>query len=251
MKALVTGASSGIGREMALYLSELGYDLILVARNRESLEELRTHLRTKAKIIILDLANEEKVKDLYVLCKNDEVDVLINNAGFGDCGRFVDTDLTKELNMIEVNIKAVHILTKLFLRDMKRKNYGYILNVASTAAFEPGPLMATYYATKAYVLRLTEAIWEELRRTGSRVVISCLCPGPVSTNFNEVAGVRFNLKSQDAREVARYAVDRMFQKKMMIIPGTKMKCVKFFGRFLSDKRLAKIAYKIQRSKIGE
>ncbi len=251
MKALVTGASSGIGREIALYLSELGYDLILVARNRESLEELRTHLRTNVKIIILDLANEEKVKDLYVLCKNDEVDVLINNAGFGDCGRFVDTDLPKELNMIDVNIKAVHILTKLFLKDMKRKNNGYILNVASTAAFVPGPLMATYYATKAYVLRLTEAIWEELRRTSSNVVISCLCPGPVRTNFDRVAGVTFHLKSQDAKTVARYAIDEMFQRKTVIIPGTKMKFVKFFSRFLSDKRLAKITYKIQRKKIGE
>ncbi len=249
MKALITGASSGIGREMALYLSELGYDLILVARSRDRLEELQGRLKTKVKLIVLDLANEQKLKELYVLCKNDDIDVLINNAGFGDCGKFVNTDLNKELDMINVNIKAVHVLTKLFLRDMKKKNHGYILNVASAAAFEPGPLMATYYATKAYVLRLTEAIYEELRRVGSNVVISCLCPGPVNTNFNRTAGVTFSLKAKSAEEVARIAIDNMLKGKLLIIPGGKMKWVKFLGRFASDKTLAKITYGIQRKKL--
>lgn len=164
MKALITGASSGIGKEMAIYLSELGYDLILVAREKEKLEQLQEQVTTKTKIIVMDLSIEQKVKELYVLCKNDDIDLLINNAGFGDCGCFTQTDLTKEMDMIHVNVKAVHILTKLFLKDMEKKNAGYILNVASSAAFQPGPLMATYYSTKAYVLHLTEAIYEELRR---------------------------------------------------------------------------------------
>lgn len=248
MKALITGASSGIGREMAIYLSELGHDLILVARDKEQLEALQNQLKTKVKIIVLDLSVEQKVKELYVLCKNDNVDILINNAGFGDCGPFLQTDLTKELNMIDVNIKAVHILTKLFLKDMQKRNMGYILNVASAAAFQPGPLMATYYSTKAYVLHLTEAIYEELRRKKSKVSISCLCPGPVDTNFDQVANVQFSLPGLSAKYVARYAIMQMFNHKMLIIPGGKMKMTKFFGRLCSEKRLLKLAYRIQRQK---
>lgn len=248
MKALITGASSGIGREMAIYLSENGYDLILVARSKEKLEELQSKLQTKVKIIVMDLSSEQKIKELYVLCKNDDIDILINNAGFGDCGFFSKTDLTKELDMIDVNIKAVHILTKLFLKDMVKKDAGYILNVASSASFQPGPLMATYYSTKAYVLHLTEAIYEELRRKKSNVVISCLCPGPVDTNFNQVADVKFSMKPLSATYVARYALNQLFQRKMLIIPGFKMKCAKFCGRFLPDKTLMKITYHIQKQK---
>lgn len=248
MKALITGASSGIGKEMAIYLSELGYDLILVARDKEKLEELQSSLKTKVKLIVMDLGIEQKVKELYVLCKNDNIDILINNAGFGDCGNFIETDLTKELNMIEVNIKAVHILTKLFLKDMQKRDSGYILNVASSAGFQPGPFMATYYSSKAYVLHLTEAIYEELRRKKSQVVISCLCPGPVSTNFNKVANVNFSLDSLSARYVARFSIMKMFQRKLLIIPGFKMKCIKFFERFLPDKLVLKITYRIQRQK---
>lgn len=248
MKALITGASSGIGREMAIYLSELGHDLILVARDKEQLEALQNQLKTKVKIIVMDLSVEQKVKELYVLCKNDNVDILINNAGFGDCGPFLQTDLTKELNMIDVNIKAVHILTKLFLKDMQKRNMGYILNVASAAAFQPGPLMATYYSTKAYVLHLTEAIYEELRREKSKVSISCLCPGPVDTNFDQVANVQFSLPGLSAKYVARYAIIQMFNRKMLIVPGGKMKMTKFLGRLFSEKRLLKLTYRIQRQK---
>ena len=131
-------------------------------------------------------------------------------------------------------------------KDMKKKDKGYILNVASTAAFQPGPLMATYYSTKAYVLRLTEAIYYELKKENSNVHISCLCPGPVDTNFNQVAGVSFAVKPKSAEEVSRYAIDQMLKNKMLIVPGFKMKCVKFFGRFLSDKTLMAFAYRIQK-----
>ena len=193
MKALITGASSGIGLEMAKILNKEGYELILVAREKEKLQKVQELLGANVKIIVADLSNESKLKEIYVLCKNEKIDVLINNAGFGDFGKFDETDLTKELQMIDVNIKAVHVLTKLFLKDMKKRNYGYILNVASMAAFAPGPLMATYYSTKAYVLRLTTSIYEELRRDKSKVVVSCLCPGPVDTNFNNVANVNFSV----------------------------------------------------------
>lgn len=248
MKALVTGASSGIGMEIARYLDEMGYHLILVARNKEKLEELATTLKQKPKIIVMDLQVESNVKSLYVLTKNEDIDILVNNAGFGDFGKFVETDLSKELEMIDLNIKALHTLTKMFLKEMTKKDSGYILNVASSAAFQPGPLMATYYSTKAYVLHLTEAIAYELKKDDSNVHISCLCPGPVDTNFNEVAGVKFAMKPLTAEYVAKYAVDQMFKNKLLIVPGFKMKCARFFGRFLSDRKLMSITYKIQKKK---
>lgn len=249
MKALVTGASSGIGLEISKYLDSLGYEVILVARDKEKLENVAKCLKNKSKIIVMDLQQVEDIKSLYVLVKNDDIDVLVNNAGFGICGSFSEVDLNNELNMIDINIKAVHILTKLFLKDMKRKNKGYILNVSSSAAFQSGPLMATYYATKSYVYRLTEAIWFELKKEKSNVNISCLCPGPVDTNFNKVANVKFSVKSLRADYVARYAVNQMLNKKLLIIPGFKMKLVKFLDRFLSDKFLMNIIYHIQKKKL--
>ena len=149
MKALITGASSGIGLDMARYLASKKYELILVGRDKEKLEHVQETLPTKVTIIVADLANIQKVKELYVLTAKENIDILINNAGFGDFGYFTETDLSKELSMIDTNVKAVHILTKAFLKDMEKKNSGYILNVASSAAFQPGPLMATYYATKS------------------------------------------------------------------------------------------------------
>jgi len=249
MKALITGASSGIGYSMAYYLGSLGYDLILVARSKDKLQAMQKDIKTNVKIIVADLANEGKLKEIYVVCKNENIDILINNAGFGVCGNFDEIDLKKEMEMIDTNIKAVHVLTKLFLKDMKKRDSGYILNVASSAAFEPGPLMATYYSTKAYVLRLTTSIHEELRRSGSKVVVSCLCPGPVDTNFNKVANVKFSVKPMKSDDVAKYAIDEMLKKKLIIIPGFKMKLAVFMTRFVSTKRLAKIIYRIQEKKI--
>ena len=249
MKALITGASSGIGYSMAKYLSNLGYDLILVARDKERLQEIQKELKTDVKIVVADLSQESKIKELYVLCKNDNIDVLINNAGFGLFGEFDSTELSTELNMIDVNIKAVHTLTKLFLKDMIKKDSGYILNVSSSASFQAGPLMATYYASKSYVTRLTVAIYEELRRKKSNVHVSCLCPGPVKTNFNNVANVKFAMKGLDSDYVAKYAIDKMLKKnKLLIIPGFKMKALVFFNRFISTKRAAKIVYRFQKKK---
>ena len=198
----------------------------------------------------MDLTITSNVKSLYVMCKNENIDILINNAGFGLCGKFTETDLNRELEMLELNIKAVHILTKQFAKDMSRRNKGYILNVASSAGFYPGPLMATYYATKAYVLRLTEAIYYELKKDKSKVVVSCLCPGPVDTNFNKVANVHFSVKPMNCDKVAKYAIDKMLKKhKLVIIPGVKMKLAHFFGHFVSDKTLMRFAYRIQAKKL--
>ena len=248
MKALITGAGSGIGREMAKYLAGKGYDLILVGRDKQKLEELQNELQVNSKIIIADLSDPTRVKEVYVMTKNEDIDILINDAGFGAFGKFYETDLNNEIDMINTNVVAVHLLTKLFLRDMQKKNYGYILNVASLAAFGPGPLMATYYATKAYVNNLTEAINEELRRDKSNVFICSLCPGPVDTNFNNVAGVHFGVKALTSEEVAHYAIDSMFKKKVVIIPGFKMKLALFGRRFISRSLLRKITYDIQKSK---
>lgn len=248
MRALITGASSGIGYSMAKYLSSLGYDLILVARDKEKLQVIQKELKTDVKIVVADLSQESKLKDLYVLCKNDNIDILVNNAGFGMFGEFNSTDLNAELNMIDVNIKAVHTLTKLFLKDMVKRNSGYILNVSSSASFQAGPLMATYYASKSYVTKLTLAIYEELRRNKSNVHVSCLCPGPVKTNFNNVANVEFSMKGLDSDRVAKYAIDKMFKKKLIIIPGFKMKSIVFFNRFVSTKRALKTVYKFQKKK---
>lgn len=249
MKALITGASSGIGYSMAKYLSSLGYDLILVARDKEKLQEIQKELKTDVKIVVADLSQESKLKELYVLCKNDNIDILINNAGFGLFGEFDSTELQTELEMIDVNIRAVHILTKLFLKDMVKRDSGYILNVSSSASFQAGPLMSTYYATKSYVTKLSVAIYEELRRKKSNVHISCLCPGPVKTNFNNVADVKFAIKGLDSDYVARYAIDKMLKKnKLIIVPGFKMKMALFFNKFISIKRGAKIVYKIQKRK---
>jgi len=248
MKALITGASSGIGYNMAKYLNSMGYSLVLVARDKEKLQKIQKELSGEVKIVVADLSNESKLKELYVLCKNDNIDILVNNAGFGLFGEFTETDLNKELEMIDVNIKAVHILTKLFLKDMKKRNKGYILNVSSAASFQAGPLMATYYATKSYVTKLTLAIYEELRRDKSNVHISCLCPGPVNTNFNNVANVQFSMKSLSSEYVARYAINKMFQNKLIIIPGIKMKFTIFFNRLVSNKLAIKIVYKVQKKK---
>lgn len=161
MIALVTGASSGIGRDMARYLNSLGYDLIITARDSKKLEELKNELNSKndriVDVIVRDLSKTEECISLYneIKAKYEFVDIVINNAGFGLCGKFCETSLEKELSMIDTNIKAVHILTKLFLKDMVEKDKGRILNVSSIAGFMPGPLMATYYSTKNYVLRLT------------------------------------------------------------------------------------------------
>lgn len=248
MKALITGASSGIGASMAKYFNDLKIDLILVARNKEKLNELIKDFQVDVKVIILDLKNLDKVKELYVLTKNDNIDILINNAGFGLFGEFRETDLNKELEMIDVNIKALHLLTKLYLKDMVKRNSGYILNVASAAGYGPGPLMATYYATKSYVLNLTEAINYELKKYNSNVSVSVLCPGPVKTNFNNVANVNFKDKGLESSYVSKYAIDKMFLKKTVIVPGISIKLITFLRRFAPRNLILKFTYNFQTKK---
>ena len=248
MKALITGGSSGIGRDMAYYLSSKGMDLILVGRNIDALNSVKDKCKTNVEVIDIDLSVQENVYKLYEITKDKDIDILINNAGFGLFGNFIDTDLNRELNMINLNIVAVHILTKSFLVDFVKKNKGYIMNVASSAGFMAGPKLSTYYSTKNYVLKESLAIYEELRHMNSNVKISVLCPGPVSTNFNNVAGGSFNTKSATSEYVAKYAIDKMFKNKLIIVPGFKMKATLFFNRFVSSKFALKVVYNFQKKK---
>ena len=248
MLALVTGASSGIGRDMARELSRRGYDLIITARRRDRLEELAEKLPTRVRVIEMDLSRADNCRRLHELTAEEPVDVLINNAGFGVFGAFEESDLERELEMLDINIRATHMLTKLYLRDFLRRGAGMILNVSSSAAFLPGPLLSSYYASKAYVLRLTEAIHEELRRKGSAVYIGALCPGPVKTEFDRVAGVHFSVKGMDSGRVARYALDQMFRRRMVIIPGAQMKLARQMTRLLPQQMLLRAAWHLQERK---
>ena len=247
MKALITGASSGIGRDMARYLSQLGYDLIIVARRENLLEELKSELKTNVITEKMDISDPDNCKELYE--KYPDVDVLINNAGFGKFGEFDKVELNDELNMIDTNIVGLHTLTKLYLKKMKEKNRGHILNVASSAGLMPGgPLMATYYATKSYVVSLTRGIAEELKVAGSNVKISALCPGPVDTNFNNVAKVKFSLKSLPSEYVAKYGIDEMLKGKRIIIPAWYMKVACFGAKVLPANMMLKMTYNQQKAK---
>lgn len=250
MKACITGASGGIGKEFACLLAEQGYDLILIARSAEKLQQLQDTLPTKVQTLPMDLSVPENCFQAYAALQDEPVDLLINNAGYGLFGPFHETDIDTELNMLDLNIKAVHILTKLFLQDFIERKQGAILNVASSAAFLPGPLLSGYYASKAYVLRLTQAIYEEVRRMGlgKQIYIGALCPGPVKTGFDERAGVRFSLKGLDSRTVAAYALRKMEQGKPVIVPGLTMKLAHGFERFVPDRQLLKIAYHMQQKK---
>lgn len=277
MWALVTGASSGIGRDMARYLYSLGYDLVLVARNEDKMLDLKHELegtmhkhrisanrenknnsnennadkkKKKQKIVIIDadLSKVEECVQLHENTKQYKIDLLVNNAGFGTFGEFTETDLQTEVDLINTNITAVHILTKLFLKDMERRNRGHILNVASIAGMEPGPLMAAYYASKSYVIKLSRAINKELKKKKSNVKISILCPGPVDTNFNNVANVVFKAPSMPSEKVAKYGIDKALKGKLIIIPGILNKSVRIFSKILPDAILESVSYQIQRRK---
>ena len=272
MKALITGASSGIGKDMAKILNQKGYNLVLVARDIEKLEQTKKELEksvqneqtiennkiekayknskkatNKIEIIQMDLSEEQNCIELANKVK--DIDILINNAGFGDCGRFSETDLNKDISIIKTNVIAYHILTKLYLKEMKKKNSGKILNVASIAGFMPGPLMATYYATKNYIVRLSEAIREELKKEKSKVQISILCPGPVETNFNKVANVKFSLREANSMQVAKYAIRKLEKGKFYIVPGIDVKLARFGAKIAPSNFVAKITYKVQKRKI--
>ncbi len=250
MKALITGATSGIGLAVAENLSRRGWELILTGRNEKALKKISDRLGNNTQFICADLSVKSDVFKVYDFCKDKSVDMLVNNAGFGIFGKFHETDLDSELDMLSVNITAVHILMKLFLRDFRKRNSGIILNVASSAGFMTGPLMSSYYASKNYVVRLSLAAAEELRRDNSKVSVTVFCPGPVDTNFNNRAGVSFSVKPITAEYAAQYAVEKALAGKLIAVPSLSMKAGLFGARFVPHRLLSAITYNIQKNKAG-
>jgi short-subunit dehydrogenase len=249
---LVTGASSGIGRELAKCFAKDGCRMILVARKEDALETLATELRkeqkVQAQVFTSDLALPEAPVRLMARLETAgiRVDVPVNNSGFGAQGKFAELDLQRQLDMVQVNITALMHLTGLMLPGMIKRRQGGILNVASTASFQPGPGMGVYYATKAFVLSFTEAIAEELEGTG--LTISALCPGPTITNFGAAAGGRFrpiaHKVAMSAEEVARIGHAAYRRGKVVAIAGLRNKSLAFSVRFAPRAMVRKIARRL-------
>lgn len=225
MKAVVTGASSGIGYSIARYLSRLGYDLIVVARRRDCLENLKKECNTKVDIIDMDLSIISNMYDLYDKVKDEDVDILVNNAGVGMYGDAWECDVSNDISMLQLNVLATDVLTKLFLRDMVKRDSGRILNVSSVVGFMPGPLMSSYYASKAYITSMSRAINTELKMKKKNICVSTLCAGAVDTNFNSDLGISFFVKPKSSEFVAKYAIDKLLKNKEIIIPGKMNKII--------------------------
>ncbi|MBA3467718.1 MAG: SDR family oxidoreductase [Gemmatimonadaceae bacterium] len=254
---LITGGSGGIGLELAKVFARHGHDLVLVARNRDTLEAAAGVIEGKfaitAHVYASDLTRPESPDEIFDFLHNEQIpiEILVNNAGFGLGGEFADTDVERELDMIQVNITALTHLTKLFLPPMIKRRSGKILNVASTAAFQAGPLMAVYYATKAYVVSFSEAIAEELRDTG--VTVSALCPGPTKTGFADAAEMGNSrlftaFGVADAADVAEYGYESLMRGKRLAIHGLRNKIVAQSNRFAPRALSARLARMAQESR---
>ena len=246
-KALVTGASGGIGRELSLLLARDGYDLVVVARRMKELEDLRdvvvSEYGRQVEIIQCDMTDISSVDRMPT-----NVDILVNNAGFGDLGPFVDCDPDKQIRMIDLNVRTLTALTRRIVPSMVARGEGRILNVASVASFEPGPLMSVYYATKAYVLSLSEALHEELRRTG--VTVTALCPGPTNTGFAKAANadgtnIFKEAAGADVVKVARYGYRCMMKGKAVAIHGNLFKISIFSVRLLPRCMVRRVVHWLQ------
>jgi uncharacterized protein len=248
MHALITGASSGIGLELARIFAQNGHDVVLVARHEEKLQALATELtarNVRAQAIAIDLAAHDGAASLVaqLQARGIDVDILVNNAGFGLYGPFVETALATELSMIQLNVVALTELTKRLLPGMIARRRGRIMNVASTAAFFPGPLMAVYYATKAYVLSFSEAIANEL--DGSGVTVTALCPGPTASGFQAAASLEESKlvagrKLPTAREVAQDGFDAVMAGRPLVVTGWSNKLLVLTPRFFPRRAIARV-----------
>jgi short-subunit dehydrogenase len=242
--ALITGASAGLGVEFARQLSGQGYRLVLAARRKDRLDELAKELG-KARAVAIDLSNKDSAARLLadLEANGETVDLLVNNAGFGLIGRFAELDARRERQMIDLNVGTLTDLCRAVAPAMIARKSGAILNVASTAAFQPGPKMAVYFATKAFVLSLSEALHEELKPHG--VKVSCLCPGPTRTEFGDVAGFRgngmFDKVAMDAPAVVKAGLDGIEKNKAVVVPGLINKAGALSGRFAPRAVVRKIA----------
>lgn len=247
---LITGATSGIGMEFARRYAQKGYRLILVGRRVERMDAFERETGATVRKIVKDISTVDACKELLNEVSDEEIDIFINNAGFGDAGEFTDSDLEKEIRMISVNDMAMHILFKGILQKMEKQGGGQILNVASSAGLLPaGPYMATYYATKAYVASLTRAVAHELKQKKSPVHVSALCPGPVDTEFNKNADVVFALKGISAEYCVNTCLKGMAKKKVIIVPTFSLKLLLFFQRILPMKVILSLVAHQQKKKI--
>lgn len=247
--ALITGASSGIGWEIATLMGEKGYNLILVARNESKLKELKEKFKTAnitIDVIPLDLSESNSARKLFASTTGlgRTVDILVNNAGFGEAGVFDEISLERQEDMINLNITTLTALTHLYLPSMKKNKNGHIVNIASTAAFQPGPFMAVYFATKAFVLSFTEAISEEL--AGSGVYATAICPGPTKSGFEAAANMgETNLFKGNSiptsLDVAQFTLDAIASKKVVAVHGLANSSLIFAGRFAPRALTRKIA----------
>jgi short-subunit dehydrogenase len=252
--AVVTGASSGIGEEFARQLASRGYDLVLVARRVDRLTDLSERIRKTHEVECVafgaDLANPEARDHLCMALapEKERIEVLVNNAGFGTHGFFRETDLERELEMIDVNCATPVHLTKRLLPWMLTRKRGFIVNVASLSAFTPGPVMAMYFATKAFLLSFSEALWEECRDTG--IIVTALCPGPVKTEFQGTAGLSPKARSSGTAPVAVEqvvldAIEGMLAGKRVVIPGYQAKLAAMMSRYSPREKMLRTVRKIQ------
>lgn len=250
MFALITGASSGIGREMARLLARQGYHVILVARRGKRLASLKEELENRYSIQAIaleaDLSNPDACRKLFEQTKKYPITIVINNAGFGKAGSFEEIPLQDELAMIQTNISAVVTLTKLFARHM---THGRILNVASIAGYYKTPMMATYGASKSYVVSFSRSVNYEMKRSNKKVRISVLCPGPVKTEFNQVAGAGNDLSSISASRCAKEAIDGLLKGKEIIVPGLQTKLMRYLSKVAPDCITLPLEYHIQSKKL--
>lgn len=253
--ALITGASGGLGLSFVNLFASDGYDLVLVARNGARLEEIKKDIEEKygirVTVIAKDLCSPDGPQEVYEATQNEgiNVDVLVNNAGFGDFGEFYKSDISKQIRMLDLNCKALMHLCHLYLPKMIEQKSGNILNVDSIAAFQPGPLMSVYYATKAFVLSFSQALTRELKGTG--VKVTALCPGPIRTNFDNAAdlgesGLFKNLKVWDPDTVAQFGYKNMKKGKSLCVCGFLNKIIVFANRFAPRSLVRNMVYNIQK-----
>ena len=246
MKALITGASAGIGREIAKILSKKGYETVLVGRNGDALSALLKELPAKSFAECTDLTDRAAVRALYE--KHPDADLLVNCAGVGVFGEFDLTDLDREIEMIDLNITALHILTKLYYREFVKRGSGSILNIASSAAYFIGPAYSSYYASKAYVKRLTDALWVESKKRKEGVTVTLFCPGPVKTDFGKRDGIADGAGAVTPQLAVRRAVDAVLCGKRVAFPNFSTRALVLLSKLLPECLMAKFVYKQQLKK---
>ena len=251
---LITGASSGIGRELARVFASQGWSLVLTARNETSLAKLKAELETRhqvqAQLLVQDLAKPDAASLIHaeLARSKTKIDILVNNAGFGDYGLFAETDWAKQEDMVQVNILALMHLTRLFLPDMLQAGTGRILNIASVAGFSPGPYMSVYYARKAFDISFSQALASELQGTG--ITVTASCPGPTTSGFQKMAGrgtekLFAALKNATAREVAEFSYKKLMRGRAVAIYGLGNKLLVFMQRFAPRSLVRKVIMHLQ------